>query len=148
MTNSDGKSTLTQRVYEFIKTRGCATIEEIAQAVNVSASQVRSAIRTLIARRLALPYRPQVGRGRIYCIPTIGDKLYGRKTRANSSGMICISLPVDIIEKLDEIATSTGKTRSSIIKQAVAELLSNYFKEDKQQKIPEDDELDLIIPDR
>ena len=146
MTNADKQTTL--RIYEFMKTRGCATIEEIAQAVGVPARQAYSAMRTLFARRLVLPYRPQVGRERIYCIPTVGDKLYGRATRANSSGMICITLPVDLIEIIDEIATSTGKTRSSIIKQALIELLNNNPREDKQQKIPEDDELDLIIPDR
>jgi len=152
MTRNSGETTLTQKIYEFVKTRGCATVAEITHALDVSIGQVRSAMRTLIARRLILPYRPQVGRGRIYCIPVVGDREFGRKMRINTSGMICITLPVDLIEKLDEIAVAMGKTRSSIIQQAVTELLNNYLRKDepenKQEESQDDEQLDLIIPDR
>ena len=143
---------LTQKIYEFIKTRGCATIEEIAQATGVSTRTAYRTMRALFARRLVLPYKPHVGRERIYCIPAIGDRLYGLKARSNSSGMICITLPVDLIEAVDEIAVSTGRTRSNIIKEAVTELINSYLKGDNQQKQPEerseDEGLDIIVPDR
>jgi len=143
---------LTQKIYEYIKSRGCATIEEIAQATGVSTRTAYRTMRTLFARRLVLPYKPHVGRERIYCIPAIGDRLYGLKARSNSSGMICITLPVDLIEAVDEIAVSTGRTRSNIIKEAVTELINSYLKGDNQQKQPEerseDEGLDIIVPDR
>jgi DNA-binding Lrp family transcriptional regulator len=156
MSSDDKRNELTQKIYEFIKARGCATIEEIAESVGISTRKTYSTMRTLFARRLVLPYRPNVGRERIYCIPVVGDKLYGRKTRSNSSGMICITLPVDLIETVDEIATSTGRTRSSIIKEAVTELINSYLKgnnqqkqpEDEQHEPPEDEELDIIAPNR
>jgi DNA-binding Lrp family transcriptional regulator len=156
MTNANEQTALTQKIYEFIKSRGCATIEEIAQAVNTSPRKAYMRMRTLFARRLVLPYRPHVGRERIYCIPVVGDKLYGRKTRANSSGIICITLPIDIIEAVDEIAVSTGRTRSSIIKQALLQLIDSYHNgddqheqpEDEQHESPEDEEIDLIVPNR
>ena len=147
---------LTQKIYEFIKAQGCATIEEIAKAMGVSTSKAYRLMRTLFARRLVLPYKPHVGRERIYCIPDVGDKLYGRTTRSNTSGMICITLPVELIEAVDKIAVSTGRTRSGVIKEAVTELISNYLKGDNQQKQSEDEQhepsedekLDLIVPDR
>jgi Arc/MetJ-type ribon-helix-helix transcriptional regulator len=156
MSNNDKRNELTQKIYEFVKARGCATIEEIAQATGLSTRKAYMTMRTLFARRLVLPYKPHVGRERIYCIPDVGDKLYGRKTRSNSSGMICITLPVDLIEAVDEIATSTYRTRSSVIKEAVTELINSRLRGDNQQKQPEDEqheppedeELDLIAPDR
>jgi predicted transcriptional regulator len=155
--SGDGKrNELTQKIYKFIKTRGCATIEEIAQATGVSTRKAYTAMRTLFARRLVLPYRPNVGRERIYCIPVVGDELYGRKTRSNSSGMICITLPVDLIETVDEIAKSENRTRSSVIREAILSLINGRYNGDNQQKQPEDEqheppedeELDLIVPDR
>jgi predicted ArsR family transcriptional regulator len=152
MSNVGEQTALTQKIYEFIKTRGCATIEEIAQAVNVSTRKVYSAMRTLFARRLVLPYRPRVGRERIYCIPAVGDELYGRKMRSNSSGMICITLPIDIIEAIDKIAVSTGRTRSSVIKHALTQLIDSHDQqkqsEDEQHETPEDEVPDFIVPDR
>jgi predicted transcriptional regulator len=152
MPNADKQTALTEKIYEFIKARGCATIEEIAHAVNVSPRKAYIAMRTLFARRLVLPYRPHVGRERIYCIPIVGDRLYGRKTRSNSSGMICITLPVDIIENIDDIAISAGKTRSSVIKQALIQYIHTHYQqgqpEDEQQEFQEDEKLDLIAPDR
>jgi predicted transcriptional regulator len=150
------RTALTTKIYEFIKSRGCATIEEIAQAVGVSTGIAYRAMRTLFARRLVLPYRPNVGRERIYCIPVVGDKLYGRNMRSNSSGMICITLPVDLIEAVDEIAMSTNKSRSCVIKEAVTELINSYLKGDNRQKQPEyeqheppeDEKLDFIVPER
>jgi Arc/MetJ-type ribon-helix-helix transcriptional regulator len=148
MANAEKKDTLTQRIYEFVKACGCATTEEIVQALDVSAKEIRSAIRSLFARRLVLPYRPYVGRERIFCIPTEGDKLYGRNMRAKSSGMISITLPIDMIEIIDEIATETGQTRSDIIRQAVMELIANYGRQQQSEESQEDEELDLIVPDR
>jgi predicted transcriptional regulator len=151
--SGDGKrNELTQKIYEFIKARGCATIEEIAQATGLSTRKAYTAMRTLFARRLVLPYRPNVGRERIYCIPAIGDRLYGLKARSNSSGMICITLPIELIETVDEIATSEHRTRSSVIKEALLSLINSRYNGDNQQKQPEeqpeDEELDLIVPDR
>jgi len=155
--SGDGKQNeLTQKIYEFIRARGCATIEEIAKATGISTRKAYMTMRTLFARRLVLPYRPNVGRERIYCIPAIGDRLYGLKARSNSSGMICITLPVELIEAVDKIAVSTGRTRSGVIKEAVTELISNYLKggnqqkqsEDEQHEPSEDEKLDLIVPDR
>ncbi len=156
MSNTDKPAALTQKIYEFIKTRGCATIEEIAQAVNASPRTAYTRMRTLFARRLVLPYRPHIGRERIYCIPAVGDKLYGRKTRASSSGMICITLPIDLIETVDDIATDMGRTRSSVVRQALEQLIDSYRNggdqheqpEDEQQESAEDEKLDLIAPDR
>jgi len=156
MYDVERKTTITQQIYEFIKAKGCATIEEIARAVNIPTRQAYLAMRTLFARRLVLPYRPQVGRERIYCIPAVGDKMYGQRARANSSGVICITLSIDMIEMVDEIAMNTGKTRSSLIKQALTQLINEYYTrdnqqkppEDKQQKSPEDEGLDFIVPDR
>jgi predicted ArsR family transcriptional regulator len=156
MQNADRETKLTQKIYEFIKSRGCATIEEIAQAVGVSPRKAYIRMRTLFARRLVLPYRSHVGRERIYCIPAVGDKLYGQKMRSNSSGVICITLPINIIEAIDEIAMSTGKTRSSVIKQALTQLIDYHFEKDdrydqpenKQQESQEDEELNFIRPDR
>jgi predicted transcriptional regulator len=155
--SGDGKrNELTQKIYEFIKARGCATIEEIAESVGTSTRKAYTAMRTLFARRLVLPYRPNVGRERIYCIPVVGDKLYGRKTRSNSSGMICITLPIELIETVDEIAKSEHRTRSNVIKEALLSLINSRLRDDDQQKQPEDEqheppedeELDLIVPDR
>lgn len=156
MPKTDGQTGLTQKIYEFIKARGCATIEEIAQAVNISPRTAYTRMRTLFARRLVLPYRPHVGRERIYCIPVVGDKTYGRTTRAKSSGMICITLPIDLLETIDEIAVSAGKTRSSLIRQALEQMIDSYHDgddqykqpEDEQQETNEDEELNLIVPDR
>jgi predicted ArsR family transcriptional regulator len=148
--SGDGKrNELTQKIYEFIKTRGCATIEEIAQATGVSTRTAYRTMRTLFARRLVLPYRPNVGRERIYCVPIIGDKLYGRQTRSNASGMICITLPVDLIETIDEIAINEHRSRSSVIKEALMMMMmSSRYNSDNQQNQPEDEELDIIAPDR
>jgi len=151
--SGDGKrNELTRKIYEFIKARGCATIEEIAQATGVSTRKAYTTMRTLFARRLVLPYRPNVGRERIYCIPAIGDRLYGLKARSNNSGMICITLPVDLIETVNEIATSEHRTRSSVIKEALLSLINSRLRGDNQQKQPEeqseDEELVLIAPDR
>jgi predicted ArsR family transcriptional regulator len=152
MSGNDKRNELTQKIYEFIKARGCATIEEIAQATGVSTRKAYTTMRTLFARRLVLPYRPNVGRERMYCIPDVGDKLYGRRTRSNTSGMICITLPVDLIETVDEIATSEHKTRSSVIKEALIMMINSRYNGDNQQKQPEeqseDEGLDLIAPDR
>jgi len=155
--SGDGKrNELTRKIYEFIRARGCATIEEIAQAIGVSTRKAYTTMRALFARRLVLPYRPNVGRERIYCIPAIGDKLYGREKRSHTSGMICVTLPVDLIETVDKIATSEHKTRSSVIKEALISLINSRLRNDNQQKQPEDEqheppedeELDLIAPDR
>jgi len=145
-------TTLTQKIYEFIKAQGCVTIEEIAKAMGVSTSKAYRLMRALFARRLVLPYKPHIGRERIYCIPDVGDKLYGRTTRSNTSGMICITLPVDLIETVDEIATSEHRTRSNVIKEALIMMINSRYNGDNQQKQPEeqseDEELDLIAPDR
>ncbi len=61
-----------------------------------------------------------------------------------------------MIEAVDEIATSTGRTRSSVIKQALTQLIDSYRDSNDQHKQPgdeqqeptEDEELDLIEPDR
>jgi predicted transcriptional regulator len=152
MSGNDKRNELTQKIYEFIKARGCATIEEIAESVGISTRKAYRTMRTLFARRLVLPYKPHVGRERIYCIPVVGDKLYGRKMRSNTSGMICITLPVDLIETVDEIATSEHRTRSSVIKEALIRMLNSYYNGDNQQKQPEeqseDEGLDIIAPDR
>jgi len=156
MYDVERKVKLTQQIYEFIKAKGCATIEEIARAVNVSTRQAYLAMRTLFSRRLVLPYRPRVGRERIYCIPAVGDKMYGQKARSNSSGVICITLSIDMIEMVDEIAMNMGKTRSGLIKQALTQLINEYYArdeqqkqpEDKQQESPDDEGLDFIVPDR
>jgi predicted ArsR family transcriptional regulator len=140
MSSNDKQNELTRKIYEFIKSRGCATIEEIAQATGISTRKAYMAMRTLFARRLVLSYRPNVGRERIYCIPAVGDKLYGRQTRSNHSGMICITLPVDLIETIDEIAASEHRTRSSVIKEAVTELINSRLRGDSQQKQPEDEQ--------
>jgi predicted transcriptional regulator len=139
---------LTKRIYEFVKMRGCATTEEIVQTLNVSAGAVRIAMRSLFARRLVLPYRPSVGRERIYCIPTEGDRLYGRNARTITSGLISITLPIDLIETIDKIATETGQTRSDIIRQALMELIANYTRRQLTEESQEDEKLDLIIPIR
>jgi len=151
--SGDGKQNeITQKIYEFIKSRGCATIEEIAQATGVSASKAYTTMRALFARRLVLPYRPNVGRERIYCIPAVGDKLYGRERRSHTSGMICITLPVDLIETVDEIAISEHKTRSSVIKEALIMMINSRYNGYNQQKQPEeqseDEKLDFIVPVR
>lgn len=160
MQGADDRTPLSQRVYEFIRTRGCATIEEVARAVNVSPTKTYTAIRSLIARRLVLPYRFQIGRERIYCIPDVGDKLYGRKTRLNTSGLICITLPVDLIEFVDETATRMGETRSGLIRQALMqylEMATQYSQQEEpqtnikhsQQEEPQKDEgPDFIVPIR
>jgi predicted transcriptional regulator len=152
MPNADKQSALTEKIYEFIKSRGCATIEEIARAVNTTTRKAYIAMRTLFARRLVLPYKPGIGRERIYCIPHVGDKLYGLKARSNSSGMICITLPIDLIEAVDEIAINEGKTRSSLIKQALTELVRDVQDQRDQYEQSEyeqqDEELNLIVPDR
>jgi predicted DNA-binding protein len=109
---------------------------------------VRIAMRSLFARRLVVPYRPSVGRERIYCIPAVGDKLYGRNARTKSSGLISITLPIDLIELIDEIAMETGQTRSDIIRQAVMELIANYTRRPLSEESQEDEKLDLIIPIR
>jgi len=146
------KSILTRKIYEFIKARGCATIEEIAQVAGVSTTKAYNILRSLFARRLVLPYRLYVGRERIYCIPDVGDKLYGRRTRSNTSGMICVTLPVDLIETVDEIAISEHRSRSNVIKEALIMMINSRYNGDNQQKQPEeqseDEELDLIAPDR
>lgn len=156
MPNSGEQTALTQKIYEFIKARGCATIEEIAQAVNTSPRRAYLAIRSLITRRLVLPYKFQVGRERMFCIPDVGDRLYGHNARSSKHGMICITLPIDMIETIDKIAKSTGESRSSVIRQALTYLIDSYNgrngqngqPEHKQQKSPEDEELDLVVPDR
>jgi predicted transcriptional regulator len=152
MQNVDEHVTLTQKIYEFIKTRGCATIDEIARAVGITTRHAYIAMRTLFARRLVLPYRPGVGRERMYCIPAVGDKRYGQYMRSNSSGVICITLPIDLIETIDEVAVSMRKTRSSIIKQALIQYIHTHYlnerPEDEQQELQEDEKLDLIAPDR
>ena len=146
------KSILTRKIYEFIKARGCATIEEIAQVAGVSTTKAYNILRSLFARRLVLPYRLYVGRERIYCIPAVGDKLYGRERRSHTSGMICITLPVDLIEAADEIAISEHKTRSSVIKEALIMMINSRYNGYNQQKQPEeqseDEKLDFIVPVR
>jgi metal-responsive CopG/Arc/MetJ family transcriptional regulator len=66
--------------------------------------------------------------------------------------MICITLPVDLIETVDEIATSEHKTRSNVIKEALIMMINSRYNVDNQQKQPEeqseDEELDIIVPDR
>ncbi len=156
MTNVGEQTGLTQKIYEYIRAQGCATIEEIAQAVNTSPRKAYIAMRTLFARRLVLPYKPHVGHERIYCIPAVGDELYGQEKRSNSSGVICITLPIGLIETIDKIAMDMGKTRSSVIKQALTQLINSYRDgddqheqpEDEQQEPTEDEELVLIAPDR
>ncbi len=152
MLDTNKQVALTQRVYEFIKMRGCATSKEVAETMNISATKAYTIIRALYAKRLVLPYRPQVGRERVFCIPDVGDKLYGRASRINSAGAICITLPVDMIEILDEIATRTGKTRSSLIRETLAQLIDTYLGEDDRYKqpreTPEDEKPDFIVPIR
>jgi predicted DNA-binding protein len=152
MRGTDGRTTLTQRVYEYIKMRGCATTKEVAEALNVSTAKAYMAIRALYAKRLVLSYRPRVGPGRVFCIPDAGDKLYGLKSRINGMGMICITLPIDMIETLDKIATRTGKTRSNLIREALIQTLDAYLEEDdqrgQQNKSSEDEMSDFITPIR
>ncbi len=152
MLDTNERGTLTQRVYEYIRVRGCVSTKEVAIALDISTTRAYTAIRALYARRLVLPYRAQVGREHVFCIPEVGDKLYGRGNRINSTGMICITLPVDMIEIIDEIAIRTGKTRSSLIRESLIQLINTYF-EDKQQKSEqhepfEDEKPDFIVPIR
>ncbi len=152
MLETNERGTLTQRVYEYIRIHGCVSNKEVAKALNISTTKAYTAIRTLYARRLVLSYRPQVGREHVFCIPEVGDKLYGRENRINSTGMICITLPVDMIEILDEIAIRTGKTRSNLIRQALTKLIEDYLRENNYYKQPhklsEDEKPDFIVPIR
>ena len=97
-----------------------------------------------------IAYKPHVGRTRVYCIPEVGDRLYGREKRVNSSGMICITLPIDLLDVLDEIATATGKTRSELVRQALALLIEKHLQERSQlsQESSEDEKMPLIMPIR
>ncbi len=152
MINDGKQTTLTKKVYEFIKMRGCVTSREVAEAFNLSTTRVYTIIRSLYGRRLVLPYRPQVGRERVFCIPEVGDRLYGRESRINSVGMICITLPIDLIETLDDMAIRTGKTRSYLIRETLMQLINTYH-EDKQRKSEqyepfEDEKPDFITPVR
>jgi predicted ArsR family transcriptional regulator len=142
------RSELGKKIYEYIRVRGCATVEEIAQALNVSDEAVRILMRSLIARQLVLPYRSHVGRERMYCVPEEGDRLYGQNMRVKTSGIISITMPVDLIEIIDEIAAETGQTRSEVIRQAVMELIANYRRQQQSEDPQEEEKPDFITPIR
>jgi hypothetical protein len=152
MLDTGGKNPTAQKAYEIIKARGCATIGEVAEALGITKHLAYSLVRALVTKRLVLPYRPHVGRDRIYCIPHVGDKLYGHHARLNVTGILCITLPIDLIEMLDSVATSTATTRSSLVRQALIHYLrinsgtNDLLKQHERQH--KDEELDLIAPDR
>jgi hypothetical protein len=152
MLNDEKQPTLTQKVHEYIKTRGCVTTREVAKALNISTTKAYIAIRALYTKRFVLPYRPQLGREHVFCVPDVGDKLYGRENRINITGLICITLPIDMIEVLDEIAIRTGKTRSSVIRETLMQMMGAYLGEDDQSEQPHessgDEELEFITPIR
>lgn len=156
MTAVTKKETMTRRIYEFIRARGCATITEIAQELNISTDLALSLIRALITRRLVFGYRPSVGRNRIYCVPDVGDKLYGRKARVNISGVVCITLPIELLEFIDDVALRTGKTRSNIIREALIQMMNNYLRDetnhehvdDSKQNVDDYEKPQFIVPDR
>jgi hypothetical protein len=148
MTNTRKGVALTQKIYEFIKARGCVTTDEVASSLGIAKRLAYLLIRALVTKRLVLPYRPSIGRGRIYCIPHVGDRLYGQYARLNVTGLICITLPIDTIELLDTVATSMGETRSSIIRQALLRYLGSHNQHVQQEELPEDEKLAFIVPDR
>jgi len=143
---------LSQKVYEYIKIHGCVTSREVAEALNISTTKAYTAIRSLYTKRLVLPYRSQLGRERVFCTPDAGDKLFGKKNRINITGFICITLPIDMIEVIDEIAIKTGKTRSSLIREVLIQTIGAYLGEGDQRGQPhelsEDEKLDFITPIR
>jgi len=152
MTNDDKPPTLTKKVYEFIVSRGCVTTKEVAEAMGISTTKAYSVLRALFSRRLVMIYRTKISRERIFCIPHVGDKLYGPESRMNSSGMICITLPIDMLEILDDIAIRSGKSRSHVVRDALSHLIETYLRGDGQhiisKRMRDGEEMDFIVPDR